>query len=115
MDVGLAIVSAATLLDLGLSHEKIRRFLGGLLQITLESPRGTEMALAKILEGRLPALAYFGDGVNVRLVADEMLFDSKWIAPGNPAPLPSGYRPTVEIVLDLGQILTRICGTEPGA
>lgn len=103
-DVGFAIVCAAVLLDTGLPHEKIRWFLRGLLGIPVQGNGGTMSALAAILGREGPAFGYLGDGVNVRIEAEEFGYDSGWLAPQNPARLDRAYAPRVEVRLNLGKI-----------
>ncbi|MCA9114029.1 MAG: hypothetical protein KDA79_03020 [Planctomycetaceae bacterium] len=110
-DVGFGLVCAARLQELGLPHETIRRFLGGLVQLQLGEHGVGKPALAAVLERGWPARAHLGDSVNVRLVVDDAGYDSKWFAPGNPAPLSAEYRPTVEVVLDLGVIRDEVFGS----
>jgi len=74
----------------------------------LRSKGSETLALAAVLERPLPAVAEFGDGINIRVVAGD--WDSRWQCPGNPAPLDISYRPTTYIGLDLGQIRDRVYG-----
>ena len=111
-DVGVGIACAAHLVELGLSHDTIRLFLGALARLHI----GEKLLLRCIFErhgdlprGELGCVAELGDGVNVRVrVPDPINYDSKWHAPDNPAPLSSEYRPTTRIVLDLGRILDQV-------
>lgn len=103
-DVGFGIVCAAQLLELGLAHERIREFLRGLLSITLPGKSGEKLALAAVLDQKGPAKAELGDGLNVRIVVDELEYDSGWVVPGNPAKPEKSYRPLSIITLDIGQI-----------
>lgn len=109
-DVGFGIVCAARLLDLGLPHKVIRRFLDGMLQIELPaSKRGpAKGALVAVLEQGIDACAELGDGLNVRMLAPDVSYESPWFAVGNPAPLSKSYRPTVVVTLDLGQIRKQV-------
>lgn len=111
-DVGVAIVCAARLLELGLPHETIRHFLAGLVKIELRGKgRGRgEPALRAVLERRWPATAHLGDGVNVRLTVEDLEYDSGWHAPAGAAPVPRTYRPFVHLSLDLGRIQAQIFG-----
>lgn len=110
-DVGFGLVCAARLQELGLPHATIRRFLGGLLQISLDTKkRPSKPAVVAVLERRLAATAQLGDGVNVRLIIGDPQWDSGWIAPGNPAKLAADYQPTVRVSLDIGRILREILG-----
>ena len=110
---GVIIVCAANLLELGISHETIRRFLGGLTEIRLPKYPDTSL-LSSVLSKRLPADAHLGDGVNVRIVVKggrdgtETEYDSGWIAPGNPARLAKDYAPLTIVTLNLGEIFRQI-------
>lgn len=103
-DVGFGIVCAAELLKLGLPHDTIRGFLGGLLSINLAGKGEPKPALCAVLERPAPATAYLGDSVNVRIVVDEYDYDSGWVIPGNPARITPDYHPIVKVALDIGQI-----------
>ena len=103
-DVGFGIVCAAELLKLGLPHEKMRGFLGGLLSIRIGGSGPEKPAMVAVLERSVPAIAYLGDGINVRIVVKEYDYDSWWVAPGNPARLSPDYNPIVVVCLDIGQI-----------
>jgi hypothetical protein len=107
-DVGFGIVCAAELLRLGLSHDRIRGFLRGLLSIKLGIEGGQKLALTAVLERACPAKAHLGDGLNVRIVVDEHGYDSGWVAPGNPAKLDPSYQPLSVLTLDIGQIRDRV-------
>jgi len=107
-DVGFGLTCAAELLALGLPHDRIRGFLGGLLSIRLDGKGGGKQALVAVLERRGSALAQLGDGVNVRITVEEYQYDSGWLIPGNPAKLDRSYRPTVIVTLDLGQIREKV-------
>ncbi len=107
-DVGFGIVCSAKLLDLGLPHETIRSFLRGLLDIYLSGPRPRKRALVTALEQRVAAIAYLGDGVNVRLVVEEIDYDSGWWAPRNPPRLLEDYEPVVTVLLDLRKIRSQV-------
>jgi len=110
-DVGFAIVCAARLLEIGLAHEIIRSFLQGLLAITVEKHGPSTRALVAILEQSLPAVVEFGDGGNIRLTVEAILYDSGWRRMGTSEIL-KGYTPTVSIKLDLGKIWKLIQGQE---
>lgn len=107
-DVGFGLTCAATLLDAGFNRSAVRRFLKALLSITLGSGESEKLALVAILERQFPAVAEFGDGMNVRVVVGD--WDSGWRCSENPAPLDKSYRPTTYIGLDLGQIRDRVYG-----
>ena len=107
-DVGFAIVCAAKLLETGLPHASIRLFLQGLSEITVDGSAAPASALASILEHGHPAIAQFGDNVNVRLMLEEIPYNSGWRAPGNPARLADDYEPVVVISLDIGSIRQKI-------
>ena len=107
-DVGFGIVCAATLLELGLRHERIRHFLNGLLEITLKGEGTSKPALVAIFERRAPAVARLGDGVYVRLTVADYGYDSGWVDPAGIHWPPHCYRPISEVVLDLGQILEQL-------
>lgn len=108
-DVGVAIVCAARLQELGLPHERIRQFLGCLSQIPGRR-RGTP-ALAEVIERRLPAVARLGDGAHVRFTyrdSDrEYDYDSGWRRDDG-TKLSADYQPTVEVVLHLEPIFRQI-------
>lgn len=105
-DVGFAIVCAAKLLELGLPHDSIRRFLKGFSEIQLT---GGSSALAAILShGHEPAVVYLGDGVHVRLVVEELDYDSGWRSPGKRTRPNHNYRPEVTVGLDIGQIRRKV-------
>jgi hypothetical protein len=108
-DVGVAIVCAARLQELGLPHERIRQFLGCLSQIP--GPRRGTRALVEVIERRLPAVARLGDGAHVRLTYRdndiEYDYDSGWRC-GDGTQLPADYQPTVEVVLNLEPIFRQI-------
>ncbi len=107
-DVGFGLTCAATLLDAGFNRSTVRAFLKALLCITLRSCESEKLALVAVLEGRLAAVAEFGDGMNIRVVVGD--WDSGWQCPTNPAPLAESYRPTTYIGLDLGQIRDDVYG-----
>jgi len=108
-DVGFAIVCVAKLLELGLRHDPIRRFLKGLSEIQLTDGSS---ALAAILEhGHEPALVHFGDGVRVRLVLEKLDYDSGWRG-RNRARLAEDYQPDVTVSLDIGQIRRKVFSRE---
>jgi hypothetical protein len=111
-DVGFGIVCAAELLKLGLAHERIRGFLKGLLGIELCGKGGTKPALAAVLEQSYAAEALLGDGLNVRIVVEELEYDSGWVVPGNPAKPDRSYRPLSIISLNIGQIRDRVFGIQ---
>jgi len=112
-DVGFGIVCAARLQELGLPHETIRYFLGGLLQIEFPGRGRKKLALAAILEQRLRATAHLGDGVNVRLTVDAVQpWDSGWFASGKPVKSPVDYKPTVVVSIDLGLVFDQVYGGE---
>ena len=110
-DVGFGIVCAAKLQDSGLPHETIRRFLAGMMEIELPGPGTPKLALVAILENGLPISGHLGDGMNVRLVADDPSYDSGWRVPGNPAKISADYCPTVEVVLNLKKIRDEVFGS----
>lgn len=108
-DVGFAIVCAAKLLETGLPHDTIRLFLKGIAELSIGSGDPSGSALRSILERRLhPAIAQLGDSVNVRLFLEDLGYDSRWRAPGNPARLAQGYKPMVIVSLDIGSIMQKV-------
>lgn len=107
--VGLLIVCAAKLLELGLAHETIRVFLGALIEIPFRKDPGTSL-LSRILSNHLRADAHLGDGINVRIVVREPFYDSSWVAPGNPAPLAKDYKPLTIVTLTIDEIYRQILG-----
>ena len=100
-DVGVGIVCAARLLDAGLPHEAIKRFLTGLLEIKF--PGDKVPALVHVLKGKDPAQADFGDSDRVRLLINGD-HDSGWFAPGKRSRAVTKFSPKVTVSLDLGLI-----------
>lgn len=109
-DVGFGIVCAAKLLELGVSHAVIRRFLQGILDIVVTVAGRRHPALCGVLEHRYPAIAYLGDGEYVRLVGSAPPWDSRWTRPGKRAKSAEEYVPQVQITLDLGRIRDLVYG-----
>jgi hypothetical protein len=107
-DVGFAIVCAAKLLELGLPHTRIQRFLDGMLQIYLPGPRPEKLALSAIFEQNVSAIVQLGDGKNVRIEVKEYAYDSGWLPPSNRDRLSDEYRPTVIVELDIGRIRDQV-------
>ncbi|MBW3596391.1 MAG: hypothetical protein KY475_03840 [Planctomycetes bacterium] len=112
-DVGFGIVCAARLLQTGLPHQRIRAFLGGLLQIQMKGKGASARALPAILSSPAvtKAQAHLGDGRYVRLMASTttvQMWDSGWQTLENSSEPPSEYRPTVEVILDIGLILQQV-------
>src|SRR5262245_37077023 len=67
-DSGFAIACAAALLQAGIQRKRVHQILKDLLTIRFAEAKGESvLALAAILRSPLPAMAHFGDGVNVRL------------------------------------------------
>lgn len=112
-DVGVGIVCAAHLLDMGLRHEQIRWFLEGITTLSI----GGKPALLCLFERHsdlasqgepFESEAFLGDGINIRLTLKNLDYDSKWRAPQNPAPLAATYVPKSQVVLNLGRILDEV-------
>jgi hypothetical protein len=106
-DVGFAIVCVTTLLDLGLPHRTIRRFLGQMIKIRLTED--SLPALARILTTHCPAFADLGDGKRVRLrVEGDSLFLSGWMPVARAQQAGKEYSPLVTVTLDIGRIRDQI-------
>jgi hypothetical protein len=99
-DVGFAIVCAATLLKLGLSHRAIGRFIAGLLEFRFAAAE-PHPGLAFVLRRNSPAWADFGDGefVRIRLKPGD---DPEWIRPGKTGR--KAYSAAATLTLDIGRI-----------
>lgn len=103
-DVGLAIVCAAKLLDLGLPHATIRLFLRGLLESRFRKT-DIQPALVWVLQRNSPAFATLADGQWVRLtVGSENL---PWV-PASTLPPRNGFSPITTVILDIGQIRDQV-------
>jgi hypothetical protein len=110
-DVGFGIVCAAKLLDLGLPHEVIRKFLQGMLGIVIQGTSTPKRALLAVLERREPAIAQLADGERVRIVAGDPEHNSGWIPPIRSAKRALEYKPVVMVTLDIGQIRDQVFGS----
>ena len=106
-DVGFGIVCAARLLELGLRHDTIRAFLGGLLEIKLTST-DPFLALRFVLDRNHSAFADLGDGqrVRIRVINKNMApdTDTGWIIPGQRSRRDHSFAPTGIVTLDIGRI-----------
>ena len=107
-DVGFAICCAAKLVELGLDREVIRTFINGMATVTFSD--GKKTVLQAFFERRATGCAHLGDQMNVRFQIEVAgtEYDSKWVHPGNPAPLAVEYRPETTVTLDIGRIGERI-------
>ena len=110
-DVGFGIVCAAKLLELGLPHEVIRKFLQGMLEIVIQGTGAPKRALLAVLEQRVPAVAQLADGERVRIVSGDPMYDSGWTPPIRRAKRADEYKPVVMVTLDIGQIRDQVFGT----
>ena len=110
-DVGFAIVCVTTLLDLGLPHRTIRRFLEQMIKIKLT---GDDLpALGYILERDCPAFGELGDGKRVRLrVGGDTPFISEWMPKPRAEKADNEYTPLVIVSLDIGRIRDQLFSRE---
>lgn len=111
-DTGFGIVCAACLLDLGLKHEMIRRFIRGLLQLEFPGPGYPQSVLVAAMEKNLEAFADFGDGVYVRIRSPEIKYDSGWLEIDT-RQVPEEYQPRIIVTLNLGLIREQVFGPLP--
>jgi hypothetical protein len=109
-DVGFGIVCAAKLLELGLPHQGVRKFLEGMLKLVIRGPGDSKRALVAVLEQGEPALAQLADGKRVRIVAGDPMYDSGWVPPIRSSKRAEEYKPVVMVTLDIGQIRDLVFG-----
>ena len=109
-DVGFGIVCAVRLLDLGLRHETIRTFLGGLLEIKIRSS-DPYIALSFVLGGNHWALAELGDGNRVRIQFEKS--DTGWFIPGQGSRRDRSFAPLGSVTLDIGRIRDEVYARPP--
>ncbi len=105
-DVGLAIVCAAKLLDLGLAHDTIRDFLSGLIYVKFQAG-DSQTALVHLLGNEEPACAEFGDGRTVRIRAQNDA-TTPWTSLKKPHRQVADFSPMITVTLDLGQIRDQV-------
>jgi DNA-binding transcriptional MerR regulator len=111
---GFMLICVVKLLEIGLPHQKIRLFMDGLCEIFgTYDPK--QIATEAILNKDRQVHAYFGDGMNMRVVVDQRRYDSGWIAPNNPAKLDASYAPTWMVTLDLGKVRDELWHLPPPA
>lgn len=109
-DVGFAIACAASLLEMGLPHERIRFFLDSLRRIEIGGKGRGKSALVWILEFKSPAIAQLSADGFVRLTVEQFDYDSGWTSSAGEKAPRRDYSPLVAVVLDLGQILRQVFG-----
>lgn len=109
-DVGFAICCAAKLIEVGVERSTVQAFMAGLSKVTF--PNDDKLVISAFFEQQAWGLAHLGDGCNMRfdLEVAGTAHATKWVNPGNPAPLDPQYRPMTIISLDIGQIGTQVFG-----
>ncbi len=82
--------------------------MSGMAEVTTSD--GKKPLIAAFIDRQAMGLAHLGDNHNMRFELEfaGTKYDSKWVNPGNPAPLAPEYRPTTIISLDIGQIGTQV-------
>jgi hypothetical protein len=110
-DAGFGIACAAFLLQVGIQRRVVRHALRDLLRIKLRDKQGAyEIAIVSIFRCQFPAKVQFGDGTNIRLIVEDLQYDTGWTQPNTQAKLIATYKPHALVELDLGLIRDMVLG-----